>query len=94
MLLRGGWRDGSAVKSTDGSSEGPEFNSHQPHGGCSGNLKTATVYLHIIINKSLKRKKKIQWRVRDKQKHLSWGKYLSKNVGSVRAVVSGLHGEG
>jgi hypothetical protein len=29
----GGWRDGSAVKSTDCSSEGPEFKSQQPHGG-------------------------------------------------------------
>jgi hypothetical protein len=29
----GGWRDGSAVKSTDYSSRGPEFNSQQPHGG-------------------------------------------------------------
>jgi hypothetical protein len=28
-----GWRDGSAVKSTDWSSEGPEFKSQQPHGG-------------------------------------------------------------
>jgi hypothetical protein len=28
-----GWRDGSAVKSTDCSSKGPEFNSHQPHSG-------------------------------------------------------------
>jgi len=27
------WRDGSAVKSTDCSSRGPEFNSQQPHGG-------------------------------------------------------------
>jgi hypothetical protein len=26
-----GWKDGSAVKSTDCSSEGPEFNSQQPH---------------------------------------------------------------
>jgi hypothetical protein len=26
-----GWRDGSVVKSTDCSSEGPEFNSQQPH---------------------------------------------------------------
>jgi len=32
-LLRGGWRDGSVVKSTDCSSRGPEFNSQQPHGG-------------------------------------------------------------
>jgi hypothetical protein len=29
----GGWRDGSAVKSTDCFSEGPEFKSQQPHGG-------------------------------------------------------------
>ena len=28
-----GWRDGSAVNSTDCSSEGPEFKSQQPHGG-------------------------------------------------------------
>jgi hypothetical protein len=28
-----GWRDGSAVKSTDCSSEGPEFKSQQPYGG-------------------------------------------------------------
>jgi hypothetical protein len=27
------WRDGSAGKSTDCTSEGPEFNSQQPHGG-------------------------------------------------------------
>jgi hypothetical protein len=30
----GGWRDGSAVKSTDCSSKGPEFKFQQPH-GCS-----------------------------------------------------------
>jgi hypothetical protein len=29
----GGWRDSSAVKSTDCSSRGPKFNSQQPHGG-------------------------------------------------------------
>jgi hypothetical protein len=29
----GGWRDGSAVKTTDCSSEGPKFKSQQPHGG-------------------------------------------------------------
>jgi hypothetical protein len=28
-----GWRDGSGVKNTDCSSEGPEFKSQQPHGG-------------------------------------------------------------
>jgi hypothetical protein len=31
--LFGGWGDGSADKSTDCSSEGPEFKSQQPHGG-------------------------------------------------------------
>jgi hypothetical protein len=31
--LKLGWRDGSVVKSTDCSSEGPEFKSQQPHGG-------------------------------------------------------------
>ena len=31
-MLRG-WRDGSAVKSTDSSCRGPEFNSQQPQGG-------------------------------------------------------------
>jgi hypothetical protein len=57
-----GWRDGSAVKSIDCSSEDPEFKSQQPHDGSQpsvmrayppllGCLKTATVYLHII-NKS------------------------------------------
>jgi len=30
---RGGWRDGSEVKSIDCSSRGPEFKSQQPHGG-------------------------------------------------------------
>jgi hypothetical protein len=29
----GGWRDGSAVKSTDCSFRGPKFKSQQPHGG-------------------------------------------------------------
>jgi hypothetical protein len=33
IQIKGGWRDGSAVKSTDCSSRGPEFNSQQPHGG-------------------------------------------------------------
>jgi len=34
-----GWRDGSAVKSTDCSSRGPEFNSQQPHGGSQPSVK-------------------------------------------------------
>jgi hypothetical protein len=31
--IKRGWSDGSAVKSTDCSSEGPEFKSQQPHHG-------------------------------------------------------------
>jgi hypothetical protein len=56
------------VKSTDCSSKGPEFKSQQPHGGSQASimksdalfwcLKTATVYLDLIINKSLKKRKK------------------------------------
>jgi hypothetical protein len=56
-----GWRDGSAGKSNDCSSEGSEFKSQQPYGGSQPSvmrsdalfwccLKTATVYLDIIIN--------------------------------------------
>jgi hypothetical protein len=54
------------LKSTDCSSEGPEFKSQQPHSGSQPSvmrshalfwsLKTATVYLHIIILKRKKRK--------------------------------------
>jgi hypothetical protein len=32
IKINGGWKDGSAVKSTDCSSRGLEFNSQQPHG--------------------------------------------------------------
>jgi ribosomal protein L37AE/L43A len=51
-----GWRDGSVGKNTDCSSKGPEFKSHQPHGGSQPSvmrsdgcpllvgLKTVTVY--------------------------------------------------
>jgi hypothetical protein len=33
IIINLSWRDGSAVKSPDCSSRGPEFNSQQPHGG-------------------------------------------------------------
>jgi hypothetical protein len=33
MLQKRSWRDGSAVKNTDCSYRGPEFNSQQPHCG-------------------------------------------------------------
>jgi hypothetical protein len=59
-------------KSTDCSSKGSEIKSQQPHGGSKPPvmrsvtlfwccLKTATVYLCIIINKSLKKKKSWAW---------------------------------
>jgi hypothetical protein len=34
-----GWRDGSAVESTDCFSRGPEFNSQQPHGGSQPSVR-------------------------------------------------------
>ena len=56
------------VRAPDCSSEGPKFKSQQPHGGSQPPvmrpdtlfwcLKTETVYLFIIINKSLKKKRK------------------------------------
>jgi hypothetical protein len=36
-----GWRDGSAIKSTDCSYEGPEFKSQQPHGGLQPSVMTS-----------------------------------------------------
>jgi hypothetical protein len=36
---RRGWRDGSAVKNTDCSFEGPEFKFQQPHGGSQPPVK-------------------------------------------------------
>jgi hypothetical protein len=52
-----GWRDGSAVKSTDCSSSVPEFNYQQPHGASQPSvigcpllvcLKTASVLIYKI----------------------------------------------
>jgi hypothetical protein len=40
-----GWRDGSEVKSTDCSSEGPEFKSQKPHGGSQPSvMKSDTLF--------------------------------------------------
>jgi hypothetical protein len=46
--LRLGWRDGSAVKSTDCSSEGPEFNSQQPHGGSQPSVMGSNALLWCV----------------------------------------------
>jgi hypothetical protein len=43
-----GWRDGSAVKSTDCSSEGPEFNSQQSHGGSQPSVMGSDVLLCCV----------------------------------------------
>jgi len=54
-----GWRDGSAVKSTDRSSRGPEFKSQQPHGGSqpsgmpSSGVSEDSYSVLIYINKCL-----------------------------------------
>jgi hypothetical protein len=37
-IKTGGWGDGSAVKSTDCCSRGPEFKSQQPHGGSQSSV--------------------------------------------------------
>jgi hypothetical protein len=43
-----GWRDGSAVKSTDCSSRGPDFNSQQPHGGSQPSVKGSDILFWCI----------------------------------------------
>ena len=41
----GGWRDGSAVKSTDCSYESPEFKSQQPHGSSKPYIKRSDAHI-------------------------------------------------
>jgi hypothetical protein len=62
-----GWRGGSAVKSSDCSSRGPEFNSQQPHGGSQPSVMGSDAlfwhagvhraYIYIYSNRPLKKKK-------------------------------------
>jgi hypothetical protein len=65
--VKWGWRGGSAVKTTDCSSRGPEFNSQQAHGGSQpsvmGSMHSSgvsedsySVLTYIKINKSSKNK--------------------------------------
>jgi hypothetical protein len=62
----GGWRDGSAVKSTDCSSEGPEFKSQQPHEGSQPSVMRSDAlsgvsedsYSVVIYNKYINLKKR------------------------------------
>jgi hypothetical protein len=43
-----GWRDGSAVKSTDYSSRGPQFNSQQPHSGSQPSIMGSDAYSDVF----------------------------------------------
>jgi hypothetical protein len=42
------WRDGSAVKSTDCSSRGPEFKSQKPRGGSQSSVQLQPTHTHKI----------------------------------------------
>ena len=54
-----GWRDGSAVKSTDCSSRGPEFNSQQLHGGSQPSVMGSAGVSKEIHKRNPKSLKKI-----------------------------------
>jgi hypothetical protein len=43
-----GWRDGSAFKSTECSSEGPEFKSQQPHGVSQPSIMSSDAFFWCI----------------------------------------------
>ena len=43
-----GWRNGSAVKNTDSSSEGPEFKFQQPHGGSQPSVRRSDTLLWFV----------------------------------------------
>jgi hypothetical protein len=43
-----GWRDGSEVRNTAGSSRGPELNSQQPHGGSQPSVKWSDVLFWCV----------------------------------------------
>jgi hypothetical protein len=45
-----GWRDGSKLKSTDYSSEGPEFKSQQPHSGSQPSIMRSDALFWCVWN--------------------------------------------
>jgi hypothetical protein len=47
-----GWGDGSAVKSTDYSSGGPEFKSQQPHGGSQPSVIVSDAFFWCVSEDS------------------------------------------
>ena len=48
MKSYGGWRDDSAVKNTDCSSRGPEFNSQQTHGGSQPSVMASDALFRCV----------------------------------------------
>jgi hypothetical protein len=63
-IARMGWRGGSAVKSTNCSSKGPEFKSQQPHGGSQPSVTRSdalfwSVSYRVLTHINLKKKKRI-----------------------------------
>jgi hypothetical protein len=76
-----GWRDGSGVKSTDCSSEGPEFKSQQPHGGSQPSIMRSDALFWVsedsynvlrYNNKEILKKKKRKKERKEKEKvHLT-----------------------
>jgi len=48
-LVNMGWRDGSAVKSTDCSSRGPEFKSQKPHGSSQSSVMGANALFWCVF---------------------------------------------
>jgi hypothetical protein len=47
-LLKLGWRDGSVDKSTDCSSESPEFKSQKPHGGSQSPVMRSNAFFWCV----------------------------------------------
>jgi hypothetical protein len=46
--IKRGWRDDSAVKSSDCSSRGPEFTSHQPYGGSQPSVMESDILFWCV----------------------------------------------
>jgi hypothetical protein len=59
-MASSGWRDGSVGKSTDCSSEGPEFKSQQPHGSSQPSVMISDAFFWCVFtyNKQIFKKEK------------------------------------
>jgi hypothetical protein len=85
------------IKSTNCSSEGPEFNSQQPHGGSQPSVVGSgalfwcvTVYSHII-NKSQKKKNSRSWMAQWLRAPMLRGSQLPVNSSPRGSHTSGPH---